>query len=349
MNDDKLQRLRIAAEEKRRSSVPLWLIVTGVIVLTGVVVYFAVPRASDSIRSGLKSNRKETQGSKDGLGLGVGSNAPNATQAVGGAGSTAPTGRVAGSVLTASGYIVNRERIELSPRFMGVVKWIGVRKGDAVTNGQVVVLLDDSEYKARLHETEGRLESARVAVAKAELDFNRADELVKQNVEMRKTLDDARLQLESAHATVKEVEGQLELIRTYIDWTIIKSPIDGVVLEKLVDPNELVVPQSFGGTRGPSTALISVADPKDLQVEIDLNESDVPKVFAKQKCKVSPEAYLDRVYDGYVAEVAPEASRQKGTLQIKVQILNPDRFLTPELSAKVDFIGAESTSNAAKQ
>jgi HlyD family secretion protein len=110
------------------------------------------------------------------------------------------------------------------------------------------------------------------------------------------------------------------------------------VLVKLVDPNELVVPQSFGGGRGPSTALLAVADTKDLQVEIDLNEADLSKIALNQKCRVSPEAYLDKTYDGYVAEIAPEANRAKGTLQIKVQILNPDKFLTPELSAKVEFL-----------
>ena len=93
-----------------------------------------------------------------------------------------------------------------------------------------------------------------------------------------------------------------------------------------------------GGTRGPSTSLVAVADPDDLQVEIDLNESDLAKVSLGQKCAVSPEAYPDRKYEGVVAEMAPEASRQKGTLQIKVQIRKPDHFLTPELSAKVDFL-----------
>ncbi len=357
MNEEKLQQLRIPPGQKRRSSAPLWLIVGGVALVTGVVVFFAVPRASDSVRSGMKSNPKAAAAGMDKGAAGFTSTSSNTSGAAfSGTGAsaspgvpgTAAPGKVAGSVLTVSGYIVNRERIELSPRFLGVVTWIGVKKGDVVTNGQVVVLLDDSEYKARLHETEGRLEAAKVAVAKAQLDYQRANELVKQNVEMQKTLDDARLQLDSARASVKEVEGQVELIRTYIDWTVIKSPINGVVLEKLVDPNELVVPQSFGGTRGPSTALISVADPKDLQVEIDLNESDVPKVFLNQKCKVSPEAYLDRVYEGYVAEVAPEASRQKGTLQIKVQIVDPDKYLTPELSAKVDFVGSQPAGAAVK-
>jgi len=108
-------------------------------------------------------------------------------------------------------------------------------------------------------------------------------------------------------------------------------------VEKLVNPNELVMPQSFGGGRGPSTALLAMADPQDLQVEIDMNESDLAKVSLGQKCRVSPEAYSDKNYTGTVAEIAPEANRAKGTLQIKVQIHNPDKFLTPELSAKVNF------------
>jgi HlyD family secretion protein len=226
-----------------------------------------------------------------------------------------------------------------------MVKWIGVKKGDSVTNGQVVVLLDDAEYKARLREAEGRLAFAQVAIEKAELAYQRVAKLAGDRVESKQAEDDARLNLDSARASHKEVQGQVDLIRNYLDWTVITSPIDGVVLEKLVDPNELVTPQSFGGTRGPSTALIALADPKDLQVEIDLNEADLSKVFLNQKCRVSPEAFPDKLYEGYVAEIAPEASRQKGTLQIKVQIKNPDKFLTPELSARVDFIGSQLSAS----
>ncbi|HKI68660.1 MAG TPA: efflux RND transporter periplasmic adaptor subunit, partial [Verrucomicrobiae bacterium] len=72
--------------------------------------------------------------------------------------------------------------------------------------------------------------------------------------------------------------------------------------------------------------------------EIDVSESDLSKIYMRQKCRVSPEAYPDKSYAGYVAEIAPEADRAKGTLQIKVQIVNPDKFLIPELSAKVDFL-----------
>ena len=103
-------------------------------------------------------------------------------------------------------------------------------------------------------------------------------------------------------------------------------------------PGELVTPQSFGGTRGPSTAVLAVADPHDLQVELDVNETDLAKISLDDKCRVIPEAYPTKSYDGIVAEISPEANRQKGTLQIKVGIKNPDRYLTPELTAKVEFL-----------
>src|SRR5262249_15117014 len=155
----------------------------------------------------------------------------------------------------------------------------------------------------------GRLASSRANLDRAELDFERTTQLARKDIESKKAQDDARLQVEAAKADVQQAGGTLELAKTYLDWTVIRSPINGVVLEKLVNPNELVVPQSFGGGRGPSTALLAVADPKDLQVEIDVNETGLSKVYLGQKCRISPEAYLDKRYDGFVAEIAPEANR----------------------------------------
>jgi HlyD family secretion protein len=345
MTEDQLQKLRIASEQKRRSRTPLWLIFGGVLVVTGVIAYFAVPRAGDDIRSGLTSGR-EAATQKAGAELAARNQAldakrnPTNAPAPASAASAAPA-RVEGSVLTVSGYIVARERIEISPRFMGVVKWIGVKKGDSVTNGQTVVLLDDAENRARLAEVDGQLAVANVAVEKARLDLRRSEELVASKVEMAKVLDDARLAVASTEAQRKQLQGSRQLIETWLDWCVIKSPVNGVVLEKLAEANELVTPQNFGGSRGPSTSLVAVADLNDLQVEIDVSESDLAKIRLGQKCRVSPEAYRDKGYEGVVAEIAPEATRAKGTLQIKVQIRNPDRFLTPELSAKVDFLPAQ--------
>ncbi len=248
------------------------------------------------------------------------------------------TVRSANALLTVSGYIINRERIEISPRFQGVVAWIGVKKGDAVAKDQIVVRLDDAEQRANLASAEGRLAAAQVALERAELAYRRIHDLFAQKVVSVDAADEARLAVAAARAAIREIDGQLDLARAYLDWTVIKSPISGVVLEKLAEPGELVTPQSFGGTRGPSTAVLAVADPRDLQVELDINETDLAKIALGDLCRVIPEAYPDKSYDGVVAEISPEANRQKGTLQIKVGIQNPDKFLTPELTAKVEFL-----------
>lgn len=320
MDSQQLEKLRIRSESKQRSRGAPWFIIIGVVALTAVAIYFAWPK-----------------GEKRGADA-TGTNSSRTNSTAGTPASASLSGSATDAVLTVSGYIVNRERIEISPRFLGVVKWIGVKKGDAVTNGQVVVLLDDAEQKARLAEAEAQASNARVAVEKAEIDYARVRKLIAEAIETKQTEDDARLRVAAAKASVRQAEAAVDLARTYVEWTVIRSPISGVVLEKLVDQGELVTPQSFGGGRGPSTAFLAVADPKDLQVEIDLNEADVAKASLRQECRVSPEAYPDKSYRGYVAEMAPEANRQKGTLQLKVQIRDPDKFLTPELTAKVEFL-----------
>jgi HlyD family secretion protein len=323
MKRDDLEKLRIPREQRSSRGSNAILIFLAIAFILVAAAWFAWPRVSDSKRLVSQTQPSQTDSSS----------APRSVA------SPSPPDQT-GILLTTSGYIINRERIELSPRFVGIVRWIGAKKGDPVKKGQVVVLLDDSEQRARLTEAEGRLARAQAALQIARTRFNRLKTLREQRVESEQQLDDAQAELTSADAGLREAQGLLDLARWQLAWTVIRSPIDGVVLEKLADENELVSPQSFGGDKGPSTALLAVADPQDLQVEIDLNESDLSKVWLGQPCRVVPEAYPEHVYDGYVAEIAPEANRQKGTLQIKVQIKNPDRYLIPELSAKVDFLAS---------
>ena len=321
MDAAKLQSIQISDTQRRRSGGSFWWILIIVLGATGTAFYFANPWAKDS-RDMEKTATPAVA-------------APEATAAAPKPKAPDKPGDV---LLTVSGYIVNRERIEIGPRVINQVRWIGVKKGDTVKKDQVVVQLDDSEQKARIAEIEGQIAVARVAVKRAKMSYDRVSKLRVAQIETAEREDETRLAVVSAEAQIQQLEGLRATAQVFLDWTIIKSPIDGVVLEKLADPGELVTPQSFGGGKGPSTALLALADPNDLQVEIDINENDLPKIALKQRCRISPEAYLDKVYQGYVAEIAPEANRQKGTLQIKVQIEKPDHFLTPELSAKVDFI-----------
>jgi len=326
MDAAKLQSIRISEHQRRRSNWAFWIIVLAAVLALGGSLYLARPWAKDERVFAAANSQLPAVPEK------------NATANAASASAKRPEARPGDSVLTVSGYIINRERIEVSPRVMNQVKWIGVKKGDRVKKGDVVVQLDDAEQKARLAELEGQIAVAQVALERAHVNFQRVRKLRATQNETQEREDDARLAVASAEAHLKQLDGVRQTAQVWLEWTVIRAPIDGVVLEKLADPGELVTPQSFGGTRGPSTALLSLADPNDLQVEIDVNESDLAKITMNQRCRVSPEAYPEKVYGGYVAEIAPEANRQKGTLQIKVQIEKPDHFLTPELNAKVEFL-----------
>ncbi len=317
---DNVSRLRIDPARKNRGQRgPVALVILLLLLGTGFVFAFYVTRQQD--------NKPVASGARSAA----------ATASVSPVVQTSPP-KPGDVVLTVSGYVIPRERIEISPRFMGTVKAINVKKGDRVEKDTVIVQLDDAEFQARLKEAQGRLALANANFTNAEINLKRQQNLARQSVDSQRAVDDAQRTFDAAAAEVKVAGAAVALARIYVDWCTIRAPITGTILEKLVDPNELVVPQSFGGSRGPSTALVALADLEDLQVEIDVNETDLARVRMNQRCRISPEAYPDKVYGGFVAEIAPEANRTKGTLQIKVQVEKPDNFLTPELTAKVDFL-----------
>src|SRR5262245_54625212 len=207
MDADKLRALQIDPNARERPRSGFWMFLMLLLVAAGVAGWYFWDNQQ-------KEKRREGSGSGTTASIpGASSATSNALQSGNPASENAKRD---GIVLTVSGYIVNRERIELSPRFMGQVKWIGVRKGDTVTNGQILVLLDDAEQRARVKEAEGRLANARATLTKAELDHQRISQLIADRIETQQAEDDARIHLESARAGVHEAEATLELNRTYL-------------------------------------------------------------------------------------------------------------------------------------
>jgi HlyD family secretion protein len=238
--------------------------------------------------------------------------------------------------------------------------------------------------EARLRELENGSRPEEIARAKAEVDqaeillanaerlLERRRLLVEQGGAVsRETVDDARAardnaaarlevakqnlalvqagprkeQLDAARAELAAAKAAVEVAELNLEDTVIRAPRDGTILEKLIKPGELVTPQSFGGSRGARTELLSLADLSDLQVEVDINEADFAKVFMGQPAKVTLDAYPDKSYEGRVREIAPEANRTKATVQIKVRILNPDGLVLPEMSARVDLLQGSPASS----
>ena len=170
------------------------------------------------------------------------------------------------------------------------------------------------------------------------------DALVNRVDSLGKTLELLRIgprqeEIDSARAEVKRAEGMVAFYKTQVDATVIRAPVTGTVLERNVEVGELVT-TGFVGDRGAKGYVIAMADLNDIQVELDISQNDFARIFMNQKAVVSTDAYRDRDYAGEVVEISPEADRQKATVQVKVQILEPDELIRPEMNANVAFLGA---------
>ncbi len=243
--------------------------------------------------------------------------------------------------------------------------------------GQLVSLearLQELQNGSRPEEVEvarANWEREKANLANAKISLDRTAQLLKDQVLSQQSYDDAKARydvqaaqvasLERTYQLVKigprqelsaQVRGQIQQARgavafaeTQLANTIIRAPITGTILERVVEKGEFVT-TGFVGDRGAKGYVVSMADLNDLQVELDINQNDFARLSAKQRGVLRTDAYRDRTYQGYIEEISPEANRQKATVQVKVKVLNPDEFLRPDMNASVDFL-AEPKPGAA--
>jgi HlyD family secretion protein len=146
-----------------------------------------------------------------------------------------------------------------------------------------------------------------------------------------------REEIDAMKGQVEQAKGLLMYDEDQENNTVIRSPVDGRVLERAVEQGEFVT-NGFVGDKGAKGYVVTLADLNDLQVELDISQNDFAKIHMGTKAIVTTDAFPDRKYDGELVEIAPIANRQKATVQVKVQILHPDEHLRPDMNASVSFI-----------
>ncbi len=258
---------------------------------------------------------------------------------------------VAGAtVLSATGYVVAHHKINVNSKVTGRVAWIGVEKGDKVKEGQVVVRLEDQEFRALYEQAQGVVSKQALDDANARYDASqqRVNSLA-QSFQMSK-IGPRSEQIQRARGDLGQAQGQMDYAKSQLDATVIRAPVSGTILERTAEKGELVTAQFASGAEGgPRGSVVALADLNDIQVELDIAQDDFAKLGPKQEATVILDAFKDRSYKGAIAEISPEANRQKATVQVKVQIMNPDAYLRPEMNATVQFLANDSKTATRKQ
>src|ERR1700742_1337939 len=257
----------------------------------------------------------------------------------------------AASLLDASGYIVARRRATVSAKGTGKVLKVMLEEGQRVEAGEVIALLDDSNWKAALAKSKPRLQQAEASVASAQTAYDDAKPIFERSEKQKaaavisaQSFDESHAQFNVAHNNLLVAERGLEASRAGVevaqrnlDDTVIRAPFAGVVTEKAAQPGEMVSPISAGGgfTR---TGIGTIVDMDSLEVEVDVSENFINRVKPQQPVTIKLNAYPDWDIPGSVIATIPIADRAKATVKVRIAISLKDPRIIPEMCARVAFL-----------
>jgi HlyD family secretion protein len=269
-------------------------------------------------------------------------------------------GQARGAVLNASGYVTARRQATVSSKVTGKVSEIFIEEGMRVKNGQVLARLDDAYATKSLALAEAQaaqagsaLQETRVRIAQAQLDFERAQQLTKNQIASKADLDRARAELDALRARLVSLadaqsvaQRQVQISRQGVDDTVIRAPFEGVIISKDAQPGEMISPVSAGGgfTR---TGIGTVVDMDSLEIEVDVAEAYINRVRPLQPVEAVLDAYPDWKIPAHVITPVPTADRQKATVKVRIAFDVKDPRILPDMGVKVAFIDNQPAAASA--
>lgn len=246
----------------------------------------------------------------------------------------------------ATGTIQPQELVEVGTQVTGPVMELNADFNSRVKAGQIIARIDPAPYEARVAQDRANLkrsmaevEQVRAKLAQAERDLVRSQELSRKELISESALDAAETnrdtliaQLKLAKATVDQYRAALHLSETNLQYTIIKSPVDGVVIARNVNEGQTVVANLQA-----QTLFVIATDLKQVEVEASIPEADIGDIRVGQPVMFLVDAYPDRSFQGTVSEIRLSAATFQNvvTYPVIIQADNPEGKLMPGMTANI--------------
>jgi RND family efflux transporter MFP subunit len=264
---------------------------------------------------------------------------------------TGPGQAQAATLLNASGYVTPRRRATVAAKVTARVQEIYVDEGMRVKSGQVLAVLDQSDYKVRLNSaiadrnsTQAQLDDLQVNLKNAEVELHRTEQLKTDGISTQQALDTARTAVNSYKARIAATQQQIAaadariaVAKQDLDNCTITAPFDGIIVSKDAQRGEMVSPISAGGgfTR---TGIATLVDMNSNEIEVDVNESYIGRVYEHQPVMATLDAYPDWQIPSHVRTIIPTADRQKATVKVRISFDKLDPRILPDMGVKVAFL-----------
>jgi HlyD family secretion protein len=268
---------------------------------------------------------------------------------------TAPVtrGRMVVTV-NATGTLQPTNQVDVGSELSGILESVRVDVNDRVVKGQVLAKLDISKLsaealqsRAMLGVAEAALVERKASVVEAEAELARLTKLRKvsggrlpaqQDYDnARATVDRSRASVVSAEAQIEQARAKLEFDRTNLAKAEIRSPIDGIVLTRDVEPGQTIA-SSFQAPK-----LFRIAeDLAQMDLEVDVDEADVGQVKEGQQATFTVDSYPDRIFPARITQLRYASETVDGVVTYKavLQVANADLALRPGMTATADIVVA---------
>ncbi len=266
------------------------------------------------------------------------------------------------AIVSASGEIKPKKNINLSALILGRIVKIGIKEGQEVKAGDFLMKLDSTQYEAMAERDRAFIQSSRAERIKAEAGLKRSQDFYARQKNLfdnqlisKELLEQAKSQLDIADASLRSLDFQIAQaeasLKSTLDnlaKTVYSSPIDGMITSKRVEEGEMAI---IGTMNNPGTVLMTIADLSVMEVEVQVDETDVIGVQLGQAANVRVDAFPNQIIKGKVTEIGSSAlqkttvatttTQESKDFKVVVTLDNPSKLLKPGLSASADIITGE--------
>ncbi len=258
--------------------------------------------------------------------------------------------------VTATGTLNARDPVTVGSEISGRIEEVLVDINDRVKKDQILARIDPEQYRARRDESDAQALASKAAYRTAEATLlemeqkvNRLRPMSAEGLATQAELEvaeagllRARAALESSQAQVKSSAASLKVVTSNLEKTIIRSPIDGVVLDRKVEPGEAVT----SGLQTPELFVLA-ADLVKMELVVKIDEADVGQVKAGQAAQFTVDAYPNRIFQSTVSRVKnlPTTTQNVVTYETELMVENDQQLLRPGMTATAT-ITVDGTKNA---
>ncbi len=257
------------------------------------------------------------------------------------------------TALNATGRVSAQRKAAVSTKATGRLEFLGVQEGSVVKAGEILARIENRDVTATLDQAQAALRAARANTEQgmaelrdAESNLKRSEDLANKNFISSASLDTAKARFDKARAAVASLNGAIGVAEANVratsvavEQTLIRAPFDGVVLTKNANVGDIITP--FSSAADSKGAVVNMADMSTLEVEADVSETSLSKITVAQPVEIQLDAFPDLRLLGKVSRIVPTVDRSKATVLVKVEFIEKDKRVLPDMSAKVSFLSRE--------